>query len=325
MGVPPSCNCPAKNWNDGLAGDRTLILLGPTGVGKTAVALALAAHWPVEVISADSRQVYRNLDIATAKPTPRERRRVPHHLLDLVRPGERYSAGRFASDAAQAIAEVRARGAVPVVVGGTGLYLRALTEGLFAEPPLDRPRREALRAVTATMDHATLVRWASRLDPGFPGGSGSQRAARAIEMAILTGRPLTWWQRTAATDALVSGWPVRLTLPRAVLHQRIATRAAEMVRRGLVEEVAAALADGAPLTGPGMDGIGVREAMMVLQGQLPREKLVEAITVATRQYAKRQETWFRHQGNDDGMVLDATRTPEQLAAAIVAAWNDTSP
>ncbi len=308
-----------------MGADRTLILLGPTGVGKTAVALALAGHWPVEVISADSRQVYRGLDIATAKPTPRERSRVPHHLLDLVRPGERYSAGRFAADAARAIAAVRQRGGVPVVVGGTGLYLRALTEGLFAEPPLDRPRREALRAVTAGMDHGTLVRWASRLDPEFPGGSGSQRAARAIEMAILTGRPLSWWQRTAATDAAIVGWSVRLTLPRAVLHRRIAARAAEMIRRGLVEEVAAALADGAPLRGPGMDGIGVREAVMVLQGELAREDLAEAITVATRQYAKRQETWFRHQGQHDGLVLDATRPPEQLAAAIVAAWNGTPP
>lgn len=305
-----------------MVGDRTLILLGPTGIGKTAVALALADHWPIEVISADSRQVYRGLDIATAKPTPRERRRVPHHLLDLLQPGERYSAGRFALEATEIIAAVRARGGFPAVVGGTGLYLRALTEGLFAEPPLDRPRRDALASITAEMDNPTLVRWASRLDTEFPGGGGRQRATRAIEMALLTGRPLSWWQRSAATGASVRGWTVRLTLPRAVLHQRVAIRAAEMVRRGLVEEVAAALADGAPLSGPGMDGIGVREAVDVLQGRLDREQLVEAITVATRQYAKRQETWFRHQGSEDGLVLDATRPPEQLAAAIVAAWNE---
>lgn len=303
-------------------GDRTLILLGPTGIGKTAVALALAEHWPIEVVSADSRQVYRGLDIATAKPTPREQRRVPHHLLDLLRPGERYSAGRFALEASEVIAAIRARGGFPAVVGGTGLYLRALTEGLFAEPPLDRPRREALAHITAAMDNHTLVRWASRLDQDFPGGGGRQRATRAIEMALLTGRPLSWWQRTAATGASVRGWTVRLTLPRAVLHQRVAARAAEMVRRGLVEEVAAALADGAPLHGPGMDGIGVREAVDVLQGRLERDQLVEAIAVATRQYAKRQETWFRHQGSEGGLVLDATRPPDQLAAAIVAAWNE---
>ncbi len=298
---------------------RTLVLVGPTGIGKTAVALALAAHWPIEVVSADSRQVYRGLDIATATPTPRERRRVPHHLLDLLSPGERYSAGRFALEAAEAITAIRAAGKLPVVVGGTGLYIRALTEGLFTEPPLDRPRREALAGVTAAMDNATLVRWASRLDPGFPGGGGRQRASRAIEMAMLTGRSLSWWQRSARAAGAIRPRYVRLTAPRAVLHQRIAARSEEMVRRGLVEEVAAALADGAPLSGPGMDGIGVREAVDVLQGRLPREALAAAITLATRQYAKRQETWFRNQLGGDVLVLDATRSPDQLAAAIAAA------
>ena len=286
---------------------RTPIVVGPTGIGKTAVTLALAELMPLEVVSADSRQVYRGLDIATAKPAPRERRRVVHHLLDLVAPG------------------ARLRERMPVVVGGTGLYIRALTDGLFAEPPLDRPRREALAAATAAMDHATLVRWAGRLDPGFPGGGGRQRASRAIEMALLTGHSLTWWQQTAAASGTVRPWFVRLTAPRAVLHQRIAARTEAMIRRGLVEEVAAALADGAPLVGPGMDGIGVREAVAVLQGRLPREAVAEAITLATRQYAKRQETWFRNQLGDEVLVLDATRPPDHLAAAIAAAWNDGAP
>lgn len=308
-----------------MADARTPVIVGPTGIGKTAVALALAAHWPLEVVSADSRQVYRRLDIATAKPAPRERQRVCHHLLDLVDPGERYSAGRFALEAAEAIEAIRQAGRLPVVVGGTGLYVKALTEGLFTEPPLDRPRREALARVTGTMDNATLVRWAARLDAGFPGGGGRQRATRAIEMAILTGRSLTWWQRSAKAAGAVRPWFVRLTAPRAVLHQRIAARSAEMLRRGLVEEVAAALADGAPLAGPGMDGIGVREAVDVLQGRLPREVLAEAITVATRQYAKRQETWFRNQLPGEVLVLDATRPPDQLAAAIAAAWDDDTP
>jgi len=297
-----------------------MIIVGPTGVGKTAVALALAATWPVEVISADSRQVYRGLDIATAKPSPRELQRVRHHLLDIIRPGIRYNAGRFAVEAAEAIASIRARGNVPVVVGGTGLYVKALAHGLFAEPPLDRPRRDQMTAVTDTMDHPDLVRWASRLDPGFTGGGGRHRAARAIEVALLTGQPLSWWQRSAATSGTVLPWIVRLTVPRAVLHQRIQARAEEMIRRGLVEEVATALAEGAPSSGPGMDSVGVREAVAVLHGQLPREALAMAITVSTRQYAKRQETWFRHQLGSDVLTLDATRPPAQLAAAIVAAW-----
>lgn len=303
-----------------MADARTPVLVGPTAIGKTAVALALAAFWPIEVVSADSRQVYRGLDIATAKPAPRERQRVAHHLVDLVRPGERYSAGRFAVDAAAAISSIRQRGHLPVVVGGTGLYVKALTQGLFAEPPLDRPRRDAMTAVTASMDHSMLVRWASRLDPGFDGGGGRHRAARAIEVALLTGQPLSWWQRSAAAEGSVQPWMVRLTAPRPVLHQRIQARTEEMLRRGLVEEVATALAEGAPAGGPGMDGVGVREAVAVLHGTLPRESLASAIATSTRQYAKRQETWFRHQLGPDVVTLDATRSPEQIAAAIVAAW-----
>jgi tRNA dimethylallyltransferase len=244
---------------------------------------------------------------------------VPHHLLDRVAPGERFSAGRFALEATEAVADIRARGRQPIVVGGTGLYLRALLEGLFVEPPLDRPRREALGRLTDAMDHAELVRWASRLDPGFA-AAGRHRAARAIEIALLTGHPLSWWQRTAKAAAGVRGWVVRLTLPRAVLHQRIRARTATMVSGGLLAEVAAALADGAPPEGPGMDGIGVREAVAVLHGTLPEALLGDTIATATRQYAKRQETWFRHQLGPVALTLDATRPPEQLATAIRTAW-----
>lgn len=305
-----------------MAAVRTLVLVGPTAVGKTAVALALAERVNGEIVSADSRQIYRGLDIATAKPTPRERQRVRHHLLDVVRPGERYSAGRFAEAATEALAEIRARGRTPIVVGGTGLYIKALVDGLFSEPPLDRPRREALTAFTAQLDHATLVRWADRLDPGFVGSGGRHRASRAIEMALLTGHPLSWWQQTARTGGCIQPWTVRLSVPRAVLHQRIAYRTEEMLRRGVIEEVAAALADGAPLEGPGMDGIGVREAVDVLQGRRPREEYAQAVSLATRQYAKRQETWFRNQVSGAVVALDATPPPDRLAAMIVAAWSE---
>ena len=299
---------------------RTPILVGPTAVGKTAVALALAGHWPVEVVSADSRQVYRGLEIATAQPAPRERQRVAHHLVGVIRPGERYSAGRFAAAAAAAISDIRRRDQLPLVVGGTGLYVKALAHGLFAEPPLDRPRRDEMTGITDVMDHGTLVRWASRLDPGFDGGGGRHRAARAIEVALLTGHPLSWWQRHAAVQGSIGPWIVRLAVPRPVLHQRIQARTDEMLRRGLLEEVATALAEGASASSPGMDGVGVREAVAVLHGTLPRESLADAIATATRQYAKRQETWFRHQLGRDVLTLDATRPPEHTAAAIVAAW-----
>ncbi|HEU4697975.1 MAG TPA: tRNA (adenosine(37)-N6)-dimethylallyltransferase MiaA [Gemmatimonadales bacterium] len=302
-------------------GARVPVIVGPTAIGKTAVAVALARHWPtLEIISADSRQVYRGLDIGTAKPTRKERAAVPHHGLDVVGPAERYSAGRYARDAAVWLAALHARGRMPALVGGTGLYVRALADGLFHEPPMPPERRRALERVAGTLPAGELVRWAARLDPGYTGGGGRQRALRAIEVALLTGRPLSAWQRDARQAAQIEPWYVVLTAPRAVLHRRIAQRAEEMVRRGMIEEVAAVLAEGCPADAPGLSGIGPRQAVEYLHGQRPRESVAEAVTIATRQYAKRQETWFRHQLAGPVLWLDATRPPERLAAEIAEAW-----
>lgn len=301
--------------------ERVPVLVGPTAIGKTAVAVALARHWPgLEIVSADSRQVYRRLDVGTAKPTRKERAAVPHHGLDLVEPSERYSAGRYARDAAGWLAEVRGRGGMPGLVGGTGLYVRALAEGLFHEPPMPAERRRALERVASALPVGELVRWAGRLDPEYTGTGGRQRALRAIEVALLTGRPLSAWQRVARQAAQVTPWYVVLTAPRPVLHRRIAQRAEEMVRRGMIEEVAAVLADGCPADAPGLNGIGPRQAVEYLHGQRSRESVAEAVAIATRQYAKRQETWFRHQLAGPVLWLDATRPPEQLAAEIATAW-----
>jgi tRNA dimethylallyltransferase len=288
-------------------------------VGKTAVALALSSYWPLEVISADSRQVYRRLDIGTAKPTRKERARVPHHGIDQVEPGGRYSAGHFARDAVAWLADIRGRGKQPVIVGGTGLYVRALAEGLFSEPPLDPAKRRSLDAWTARLEPIELLRWAARLDPGFRGG-GRQRAARAIEVALLSGHSLSYWQQAARAQGSLDPWYIVLTVPRPVLHQRIARRAEEMVRRGLIEEVASVLAEGHPPDAPGLDGIGIREAVEYLHGRRARGTVAQAITVGTRQYAKRQQTWFRHQLCGNVITLDATRSPEKLAAEIAGLW-----
>lgn len=302
-----------------MGGARVPVLVGPTAVGKTAVALALADHWPLEIVSADSRQVYRRLNIGTAKPTRKERARVPHHGLDVVDPGARYSAGHFARDAARWIADIRNRGRMPVVVGGTGLYVRALAEGLFREPPLDPARRRSLDAFTARLEPLELLRWAGRLDPGFQGG-GRQRAARAVEVALLSGHPLSHWQGAARAGAAIEPWYVVLTVPRPVLHHRIERRAEDMVRRGLIEEVASVLAEGHAPSAPGLDGIGIREAVEYLHGRRARESVAEAVATSTRQYAKRQQTWFRHQLAGEVIPLDATRPPEKLAAEIASLW-----
>jgi tRNA dimethylallyltransferase len=295
------------------------VLLGPTAVGKTAVALALAALLPIEIVSADSRQAYRRLDIGTAKPTRKERARVPHYGLDVVDPGHRYSAGQFARDAVGWLETIRNRGRLPIVVGGTGLYVRALAEGLFREPVMEAATRRSLDAYTARLQPLELLRWAGRLDPGFRGG-GRQRAARAIEVALLTGRSLSHWQEQARAEAVIDPWYIVLTVPRPVLHARIENRAREMVRRGLIEEVASVLAEGHAPHAPGLDGIGIREAVEYLHGQRTRQSVADAVSVSTRQYAKRQETWFRHQLAGDVITLDATRGAAKVAGEIARVW-----
>ncbi len=295
------------------------VIVGPTGVGKTAVALALSDHWPLTVISADSRQIYRDLDLGTAKPTPEQRLRVPHLGLDLVDPGQRYSAGRFAADAAQWIRDLP-NGTRPVVVGGTGFYVRALADGLFREPPMNATRRAELRRWTSTA--AGIGRIAARLDEGYSGG-GRQRAARAVEIALLTGRPLSWWQRRARADGVMRPWYVVLRVPRPVLHERIERRVDEMLRGGLVDEVQRVLAQGVSPTAPGLDAVGYREVVQYLNGELEEGELAPRIATSTRRYAKRQDTWFRHQlGEAPILSLDATSSPHRLAQQIITVWEE---
>jgi len=317
-----------------LGGDRpvTLVLVGPTGVGKTAVAAELATLRPITVISADARQVYRRLDIGTAKPTAALRAAVPHLGIDIIEPGERYSAGRFAREAAVWLEQVWTAGREPIVVGGTGFYVRALAEGLFHEPPLDAARRDSLRAWAARLPAARLAHWAARLDRGFAGG-GRQRGARAIEVALLTGRALSWWQREARATGAMVPWYIHLTLPRDALQRRIAARVDGMLAGGLVGEVKALLDSGLDAAAPGLDGVGYREVVAMLRGDLPESGLREAIVIATRRYAKRQETWFRHQlrdggrGTGEGSVwsLDATEGASVLAAKILERWHAITP
>jgi len=298
----------------------TPVIVGPTGVGKTAVAVALASLTRITVISADARQLYRGLDIGTAKPGPDILARVPHRGLDLLEPGERYSAGRFARDAAEWVAQSRADGRSPVVVGGTGLYIRALADGLFNEPVLDPERRERLREWSSDLEAGDLVRWAGRLDAGFPGG-GRQRAARAIEVALLTGRALSWWQREARASGVLRPWYIHLTMPRDVLHRRLAARVDQMLAAGLVDEVRRALDRGIAADAPGLDGIGYREVVAMLQGSLPEPLVRDAILAATRQYAKRQDTWFRNQLRESQVwAINATDSAALIAERIRERW-----
>jgi len=295
------------------------VLVGPTGIGKTAVATALAGLAPIEIISADSRQIYRGLDIGTAKPTPAERDAAPYHGLDLLEPAERYSAGRFARAVPGWVAGAVERGRLPVVVGGTGFYLRAVFDGLFTEPVLDPERRGRLRAVIAALPATEQARWAARLDGGFAGG-GVQRAQRTIEVALLGGASLSALHEEPGPVPTLRPWYALMTLPREALVERIRGRVRAMLAGGLVDEVRRVLGSGVAADAPGLSGVGYPEVIESLAGRLPSAALEEAITVATRRYAKRQATWFRHQLRGPVSVFDAAQSPAALAQAILSGY-----
>ena len=301
---------------------EALVITGPTASGKSAVALEVARRLGGEIISMDSRQVYRGMDIGTAKPSPAERAALPHHGLDLVDPDERYSAGQFARDARRWIGGVRARGRVPVVVGGTGFFLRALTTPLFAEPPLDPVRREALKRWLRAQPAEALARWTAALEPaGAARGQDPQRRARRLEVALLTGRTLEWWHAHAppASPGIAAAVFV-LELPRSELNARIDARVHAMVAAGLLEEVRGLVRRGYDEAAPGMNATGYIELLRHLAGETTLEDAVAQIQTHTRRFARRQATWFRHQLPAAAVRLDARADSAALAGRVVAEW-----
>jgi tRNA dimethylallyltransferase len=300
----------------------TLVITGPTASGKTAVAVAVAERLGGEIISMDSRQVYRGMDIGTAKPASAERRGVPHHGFDLVDPDHRFNAGSFARFARSAIAQIQHSGRVPILTGGTGFFLRALTQPMFAEPPLDEARKEQWKRYLAGLTTGELLRWAHALDASSTRRhTDRQRLARVIEVALLTGRRLSWWHRHSTAEAVAIDPRVFvLDLPREVLTARIEDRVDAMVGAGLVDEVRALLAAGYDERAPGMNATGYIELIPYIRGERTLEQAMELIKAATRQYARRQRTWLRHQLPTDAIRLEADAPVEDLADRIATQW-----
>lgn len=289
------------NSTGALAAARIPVICGPTASGKSALALQLADRFGASIISADSRQVYRGFDIGTAKPSAEERARVPHHGLDLVDAGERFSAADWAARVPGWLAEIRDAHRRPLIAGGTGFYLRALFNPLFEEPELDPVRRESLRAALTAMGADDVRRWCARLDPGrVP--LGRAQWERAIEVALLTGRRISDWHISQARAAELSARYLVLD-PGPALATAIADRVDRMLAMGWLDEVrtlAARVNPGARAwTATGYD-----VWRRVVAGELGFEEARGQVIVATRQYAKRQRTWFRHQ-------LDESRAPVQ--------------
>lgn len=278
---------------------RLLVLAGATATGKTALAVSLAERLGAELVGADSIQLYRRLDVGSAKPRPEELRGVPHHLLDVADLDEPFDAARYVALADAAIADVRARGRVPIVVGGTGLYLRALVRGLASGIPADPVVRDGLRARAAQgLDelarmHAELAavdpEYAAKISPTDP-----IRVVRALEVFALSGEPLSaHHRRHAALPPRYDARFVALEVPRPVLVERIAARTRAMLAGGWVEEVRAILADGYAWDAKPLQSVGYAEVVAHARGELPAEALEAAVVKATKGFAKRQRTWFR--------------------------------
>jgi len=276
---------------------RVLVVTGPTAAGKSELAVALAEALGGEVVGADSRQVYRFLDVGTAKPTFEQRARVPHHLVDIVDPDEDFDVAAWRSAAMSVLAAVHARGRTPIVCGGTGLYLRSLVQGLFAGPPAEpaiRARLEAEEAATPGSLHARLAAVDAPSSRRIH-ANDRLRVVRALEVFEATGRPLSaWLAEHGLSEKPFEVLTLEVDLDRDLLRERIAERSRGMVAAGLVEELGC-LWERYPATTRAFDAIGYRQAAECLLGRLPRQELADAVTLATVQYAKRQRTWIRGQ------------------------------
>jgi len=276
--------------------EKLVVIVGPTAVGKTELSLQLAGHFQGEIISGDSMQVYRGMDIGTAKATPEERAMVPHHLIDIIDPDEEYSVALFQSAATRLITEINQRGHLPFIVGGTGLYIESVTHRFqFAEAEHDPELRERLQRLAETEGVDALHRQLAEFDPITANRlhpNDVKRVIRAIEIYRLTGHKMSDYQHRAAHspyDLVMIG----LSMDRDVLYQRINERVDKMIEAGLVEEVRLLLDRGYQPGLTSMQGLGYKELVPYLYGEITQEQAINNIKQRTRHFAKRQLSWFR--------------------------------
>lgn len=276
-----------------------LVITGPTATGKTALGVELALNLGGEIVSADSMQVYRGMDIGTAKATMEERKGVPHHMVDVADPGEVYSAAKYSEEAAVCVEDIRARGKIPIVVGGTGLYIDGLLRGTeYAAAPGDSGVRQELEAEYDRLGGAAFRENLRAVDPAraerLPAGD-KKRLVRAYEVYVLTGKTITWF------DEMSRSVPPRYTAATVVLdyarredlYERIDRRAAHMFEKGLEEEVRGLLENGLSDSSTAMQAIGYKETAAFLRGEITRVEAIDLVQRKSRQYAKRQLTWLR--------------------------------
>ena len=301
-----------------------VIILGPTASGKSALAVRAARQFGGEILACDSTQVYRGFDIGTAKPTAEERGGVPHHLMDLAEPSELFTAGEYRRRALAVLRDLNQRGCLPVLTAGTGLYLRALLEGLADAPERSEELRARLVSIAERRGHTHLHGLLRRLDPPSAARisrNDTQKLIRALEICLIAGKPLSEVHR-AGREPLKGYRPIKIGLlpPRELLHEHIAHRVHGMIERGWLAEVATLMERGTPASAKPFEFIGYRELRGHRQGQTSLQEAAQAIAVATRQYAKRQMTWFRKEpgvtwlpgfGDDPEIMAAALKSLEE--------------
>ena len=302
-------------------------ILGPTATGKSALGISLAERFGGEVVSCDSTAVYRGFDIGTDKVPPGERRGIPHHMIDVADPLEEYSAARYAREAAAVIRQISARGRVPILVGGTGLYYRAVTRGFFPGPARDTALRARLERVAVRRGVECLHRWLRRVDPPSAARIAARdlkRLVRALEVYLLTGRALT--EHFARTEAPLPEYdvvPFALRIPPEQTAARVARRVDQQFAQGLLDEIRRLLASGLPETAHPFTGLVYRQALEHLRGVRGEAETRELIVRENRRYARRQLIWFRKEPNLRWIYAAGEReeTVEDVARALVALEN----
>lgn len=299
--------------------DALLVILGPTGVGKTEVAIELAKRIRAEIISADSRQIYKEMDIGTAKPSSAVRQKVPHHLIDLVFPDEIFDVAGFKARAEAIIKELQKKDKLPILVGGSGLYIKAVMDGLFIGPGADWKLREKLKKKEEKEGTGTLYQELERVDPITASRlhpHDQRRIIRALEVYHLSGKPISFYQ-TQFSSTLVNTVMIGLERERESLFRLINERVDRMVAEGLIEEVKSLLSKGYSEDLPSLQGLGYQQIIGLLRGEYPEEEAIRLVKRDTRRFAKRQMSWFKRDKRILWIDAEKFSSPDELSNEIV--------
>ena len=299
---------------------KVIVIVGPTCSGKTKVGITLAHKLHTEIISADSRQIYKQLTIGTAKPTQNELRTIKHHLIDFFEPDETYNVSRFETDSLKVIDELIKHGKIPIVVGGSGLYIKALTEGIFNSVDTDDDYREELKEKREKFGNEYLYEELKKVDSQSAADMLPQnwkRVMRALEVFHLTGEPIWKFQETYKRQTNLEFKLFGLNWEREKLYRNIEKRVDEMITAGLVDEVKNILSLGYSKKINALNTVGYKEIISYLENEISLERAVELIKRNTRRYAKRQMTWFRKAKEINWLACDENTSAEQLASLIL--------